>query len=136
MGGFFGWFLVLVFVLAVFNAEKLPALKEMLEEKFKDSVDVAKEGSKLAKDKIKKIKADAEAKKAESVKTVEAEENTPEEIEDALQFMGNYVQKKKAHPTPKAEKNKPVDELEKALNASSAEENKADKPVDLEQNYK
>ena len=56
MDGFFGWFLVIVGVLAVFNAEKLPALRQMLEEKFKDSLDAAKEGSKTMKDKIEKNK--------------------------------------------------------------------------------
>ena len=39
MGGFWGWFIVFVGVLAIFNAEKLPAIRKMLEEKFKDSVE-------------------------------------------------------------------------------------------------
>ena len=38
----FGWILVIIAVLAILNAEKLPALRQMLEEKFKDSVVAAK----------------------------------------------------------------------------------------------
>ena len=52
MGGFFGWFLVIVGVLAIFNAEKLPALRQMLDEKLKGSLDAAKEVSKTTKSKI------------------------------------------------------------------------------------
>ena len=63
MTGFMGWFLTIVLVLAIFNAEKLPALRMLLEQKLKDSLDVAKEGSKIAKDKIKQVKTDIENKK-------------------------------------------------------------------------
>ena len=98
MGGFFGWFLVIVAVLAILNAEKLPALRKMLEEKFKDSVEAAKVGAEKAKTKIEKVKSDIDAKKNSAKETV-AEENTPEEIEEALKMMGNYIntdeQKKK-----------------------------------------
>ena len=52
------WIVVIIAVLAIFNAEKLPALRQMMEEKFKDSVVAAKEGSKVAKSKIKKVKVD------------------------------------------------------------------------------
>ena len=63
MDGFFGWFLIIVGVLAIFNAEKLPALRQMLEEKFKDSVDAAKAGSKTMRDKIEKVKTDIDNRK-------------------------------------------------------------------------
>lgn len=135
MGGFFGWFLVLVLVLAVFNAEKLPALKEMLEEKFKDSIDVAKEGSKLAKDKIKKIKEDNAMKRSEASKAEEPEENTPEEIEDALQFMGEFIDKKKS-PDKKVVAVRKKDALAEALTEQKTAGKPADARVDLEQNYK
>ena len=93
MGGFFGWFLVLIVVMAIFNAEKLPELRRILEEKMKGSVEAAKEGAKLANDKIKKVKTDMENKKNAPAAEVEPEENTPEEIEESLQFMGNYIKK-------------------------------------------
>ena len=63
MGGFFGWFLVFIGVLAIFNAEKLPALRQMLEEKFKGSLDIAKEVSKNTKTKIEKVKTEIDNKK-------------------------------------------------------------------------
>ena len=90
MGGFFGWFLVIVAVLAVLNAEKLPALRKMMEEKFKESVEAAKTGAEKAKTKIEQVKSDIDAKKNSS-KEVVSEENTPEEIEEALKVMGDYV---------------------------------------------
>ena len=67
MGGFWGWFFAFVGVLAIFNAEKLPALKALMEEKLKISLDVAKEGSKRAKVKIKQVKTDMENKKMAEV---------------------------------------------------------------------
>ena len=140
MTGFFGWFVVIVGVLAVFNAEKLPALRKMMEEKLKDSVDAAKEGSKLAKSKIKQVKADIDQKKNAPAEE-EPEENTPEEINESMQFMGEYVNKAEAKKSgkKKAEEAAPVDlgadnpfgtpvESKPAENASSA----PDAPVDLE----
>ena len=94
MGGFFGWFLVIVAVIAILNAEKLPAWRKMLEEKLKDSVEAAKVGAEKAKTKMEKVKSDIDAKK-NSVQTAEAEENTPEEIEEALKMMGDYVKSDK-----------------------------------------
>lgn len=94
MGGFFGWFLVIVVVFAILNAEKLPAWRKMLEEKFKDGVEAAKVGAEKAKTKMEKVKSDIDAKK-NSVKANEAEENTPEEIEEALKMMGDFVNEKK-----------------------------------------
>ena len=94
MGGFFGWFLVIVAVIAILNAEKLPAWRKLLEEKLKDSVEAAKVGAEKAKTKMEQVKSDIDAKK-NSVKTAEAEENTPEEIEEALKMMGDYVKSDK-----------------------------------------
>lgn len=102
----FGWLLVIIIVLAIFNAEKLPALRQQMEEKFKNGMVAAKEGSKLAKDKIQKVKTDIESKKAETAK-VEPEENTPEEIAESMEFMGTFVQeeeKKKASKKPAEKK--------------------------------
>lgn len=93
MTGFMGWFLAFILVIAIFNAEKLPDLKQMLEEKFKNSVDAAKEGSKLAKHKIKQVRSDIENKKNAANAVPEAEENTPEEIEESLKFMGSFINK-------------------------------------------
>ena len=70
MGGFFGWFLVIVGVLAIFNAEKLPALRQMLDEKLKGSLDVAKEVSKTTKNKIEKVKTEIDNRK-----------NAPQEVQ-------------------------------------------------------
>ncbi len=143
MTGFFSWLLIIVGVLAIFNAEKLPALKEMLEEKFKDSVDAAKEGSTLAKNKIKQVKKDIEAKKESSAK-VENEENTPEEIEESLKFMGDYVEKnenqknadkaiKNNNDSAKAKENDGQPKVKKVI----VRPKKADDgPVDLNKNYK
>ena len=103
MTGFWGWFLVLVVVAAIFNAEKLPALREFLEEKLKDSMEKAKEGSKLAKDKIKQVKTDIENKKNTPD---EPEENTPEEIEESLKFMDSYVKEGEKKKAKSAEKKK------------------------------
>lgn len=89
MFGFTGWFLVFIIVLAIFNAEKLPGLQKELEKKFKVSMDAAKEGTKKAKTKINQVKNDMENKKKSPTK--EAEENTPEEIEEALKFMEGHI---------------------------------------------
>ena len=56
MGGFFEWFLIVLGIAAVFNAEKLPALRVLLEEKLKNSLDVAKTGAQTAKAKMEEVK--------------------------------------------------------------------------------
>jgi len=99
-----GWILVIIGVLAVFNAEKLPALRQMLEERFKDSVVAAKEGSKIAKDKIKQVKADIDSKKSAKPEAKVSEENTPEEIEESLQFMGSFIKEDNKKTEPKEDK--------------------------------
>ena len=63
MGGFFEWFLIVLGIAAVFNAEKLPALRVLLEEKLKDSLDAAKTGAQTAKAKMEEVKKDIDAKK-------------------------------------------------------------------------
>lgn len=131
MDGFFGWFLVIVGVLAVFNAEKLPALRQMLEEKFKDSLDAAKEGSKTMKDKIEKVKTDMDNRKNVPQAEKETEENTPEETEEALQFMSNYINKDESEKA--AVKSEETAQAQETTVATTEENEKAeeDKPVDL-----
>lgn len=90
MDGFFGWFVVIVGVFAILNAEKLPGWKKMLEDKIKEGVESAKVSAEKAKTKMEKVKSDIEAKK-NSVKEVVPEENTQEEVEEALKMMGDYV---------------------------------------------
>ena len=116
MGGFMGWFIVFVGVLAIFNAEKLPAIRKMLEEKFKDSVDAAKEGSKAAQAKLKQVKTEIENKKNAPQPQAEPEENSPEEIDEALQFMKGLVKEGKKNAQKSEEK------AEKEAAAKAAEE--------------
>ena len=125
MGGFFGWFLVIVGVLAIFNAEKLPALRAMLEEKFKGSLDVAKEVSKTTKNKIEKVKTEIDNKKNAPQEIKEPEENTPEETEEALKFMSEYINKNQEE-TSTAVPEQTEKEPEKA-----EETPQEDKPIDL-----
>lgn len=140
MGGFMGWFLVFVGVLAIFNAEKLPAIKRMMEEKFKDSVDAAKEGSKVAQAKIQQVKTEMENKKNAPAPEVEAEENSPEEIDEALKFMNSFVQE---HKTEEVQETTPSLEdvfaevvAEKQSEAPVTQEAPAeDAPIDLEHRY-
>lgn len=136
MGGFFGWFLVIVGVLAVFNAEKLPALRQLLEEKFKGSLDAAKESSKTVKSKLEQVKTEIDSRKNTPQAGNEPEENTPEETAEALQFMSNYINKK--NEPAETEKTEPEKtdggtSLADMLNAKAAEDEKADeeKLVDL-----
>ena len=131
MGGFFGWFLVIVGVLAIFNAEKLPALRQMLDEKLKGSLDAAKEVSKTTKNKIEKVKTEIDNRKNAQQEEKEAEENTPEETAEALNFMSNYINKKEKESEEELKSS-----LADMLNAQAeqqikAEENAEDKPVDL-----
>lgn len=125
MGGFFGWFLVIVGVLAIFNAEKLPALRAMLEEKFKGSLDVAKEVSKTTKNKIEKVKTEIDNKKNAPQEIKEPEENTPEETEEALKFMSEYINKNQEE-TPTAVPEQTEKEPEKTEDTPQE-----DKPIDL-----
>lgn len=124
----FEWLLVIIVVLAIFNAEKLPALRQMLEEKFKDSVVAAKEGSKLAKNKIQKVKAEIETKKNAQAEG-EKEENTPEEIAESMEFMGTFVQE---HEQKKTAKKKTAKQEEKVIEMPAPQGNTDEGKVDLE----
>lgn len=131
MSGFMGWFLTFVFVVAIFNAEKLPALRSFMEDKLKSSLDAAKEGSKAAKSKIEQVKTDMENKKNTPARAAEQEENTPEEIEEALNFMGQYTK-----PAEKPAENTAAPEPEQPEPAKKTEEKPTqDAPVDLEHRY-
>ena len=134
MGGFFGWFLTFLLVVAIFNAEKWPSIRSMLEDKIKDSVDAAKVGSKLASDKIKQVKTDLETKRTTAKNENEAEENTPEEIAESLQFMENYIK-----PEETEQKIADVSEDKVVAKTASKEEKKdvpeEEKPIDLEHRY-
>lgn len=125
MTGFMGWFLTIVLVLAIFNAEKLPALRMLLEQKLKTSLDAAKEGSKIAKDKIKQVKTDIENKKNAPAEEQDPEENTPEEIEESLKFMGDFIKQSSKEEKPVAVKEEPVEEKKEP-------EPDPDAPIDLE----
>ena len=114
MTGVMGWILTIVFVLAIFNAEKLPALKQLMEEKFKDSLDAAKKGSEIAKDKIKQVKTDIENKKNATANGHDPEENTPEEIEESLKFMGDFIKKDADNEEKPIEKDEPKEDKQEA----------------------
>jgi Sec-independent protein translocase protein TatA len=124
MTGFFGWFLIIVAVLAIFNAERLPDLQRILEGKFKESLDAANKGKELAKSQIEKAKKNIEAKKNAPATKVEAEENSPEEIEEALKFMSNFTPNEKNKEEQAPTKVTPEEVLSETNTAE------ADKPVD------
>ena len=128
MGGFFGWFVVAVAVLAIFNAEKLPELKSLIEEKFKNSVDVAKESSKIAKSKIKQVKTDMENKKLKA-STEDNDDESPEDIDESMKFMGDYLNKEIER------KNKKKDEPKVVIESEKTKEPEEEKPIDLEHRY-
>lgn len=60
--GFWGWFLVVVLVAAVFSADRLPELKKLLESKTKEGLDAVKKGTKNVEEKIAKIKEEKDKK--------------------------------------------------------------------------
>lgn len=130
MGGFLGWFIVFVGVLAIFNAEKLPAIRKMLEEKFKDSVDAAKEGSKAAQAKLKQVKTEIENKKNAPQPQAEPEENSPEEIDEALQFMKGLV--KDGKKADKKAETEVEQKAEEKVETDVSPKPQEDAPIDLE----
>lgn len=130
MGGFLGWFIVFVGVLAIFNAEKLPAIRKMLEEKFKDSVDAAKEGSKAAQAKLKQVKTEIENKKNAPQPQAEPEENSPEEIDEALQFMKGLV--KEGKKTAKKAEEIAEDAAKEQVEVATPSEPEDEAPIDLD----
>jgi len=58
----FGWLLVIVFVVIVFSAHKLPALKEDLKELADRGLEAAKKGKEKAEAKIAEAKKNKENK--------------------------------------------------------------------------
>lgn len=64
--GFWGWFLVVVLVVAIFSADRLPELKKFIESKTKESVDAVKKGTKNVEEKIAKAKMEKKNKNNES----------------------------------------------------------------------
>lgn len=63
--GFWSWFLVIVFVVAIFNAHRLPEFKKQLENLSKGGIDALKKGTKTAQEKIAQAKAKAERQKTQ-----------------------------------------------------------------------
>ena len=58
----FGWLLVIVFVVLIFSAHKLPALKGDLKELADKGLEVAKKGKEKAEAKIAEVKKNKENK--------------------------------------------------------------------------
>lgn len=54
--GFWGWFLVIVLVVAVFSADRLPEFKKFIEKASKEGVDAMKKGKKNVEQKIAQAK--------------------------------------------------------------------------------
>ena len=67
----FSWILVIIIVVAIFNADKLPELRKALEAKTKEGVEAVKKGQQMAQEKIAQVKEKAkkEEAKAEVVET-------------------------------------------------------------------
>lgn len=69
----FGWLLVIILVIAIFNADKLPDLKKAIEAKTKEGVEAVKKGQQKAQEKLAQVK-EAKAKKEEPKKSDKKEE--------------------------------------------------------------
>ena len=65
-----GWLIVIIVVVAIFNADKLPDLKKAIEAKTKEGVEAAKKGQQKAQEKIAQVK-EAKAKKENAKKDEE-----------------------------------------------------------------
>ena len=59
----FGWFLVIVLVVAVFSAHKFPALQENVKTLTNKGMEIAKKSKEKAEEKIKEVKQKKEKKK-------------------------------------------------------------------------
>ena len=101
----------------------------MLEEKFKGSLDIAKEVSKNTKTKIEKVKTEIDNKKNAPQTQAESEENTPEETAEALQFMSNYINTENK-PQEESSEQPAETTTEDSVKAEKTEDD-ADKPIDL-----
>ena len=62
-----GWLIVIIVVVAIFNADKLPDLKKAIEAKTKEGVEAVKKGQQKAQEKIAQVK-EAKAKKENAKK--------------------------------------------------------------------
>lgn len=58
----FAWILVILVVVAIFEAHRMPELKSAIEAKTKEGVEAVKKGAKKAEEKIAKAKAAKEEK--------------------------------------------------------------------------
>lgn len=58
----FGWLIVILAVVAIFNADKLPQIKSTIEAKTKEGVEAVKKSAKKAEEKIAQTKAKKEDK--------------------------------------------------------------------------
>lgn len=56
------WLLIILAVVVIFNADKLPQWKQLIEEKTKEGVEAVKKGQKKAQEKIAQAKAKKEDK--------------------------------------------------------------------------
>jgi len=56
------WLLVIILVVAIFNADKLPELKNAIEAKAKEGVEAVKKGQQKAQEKLAQVK-ETKAKK-------------------------------------------------------------------------
>ena len=65
-----GWLIVIIVVVAIFNADKLPDLKKAIEAKTKEGVEAVKKGQQKAQEKIAQVK-EAKAKKENAKKDEE-----------------------------------------------------------------
>ncbi len=83
--GFWGWFLVVVIVAAVFGAGKLPELRAIAEQKLKLAVDEAKKKKIEVEDKINQAKEKSKAAKEEAIKKAEEIKREDEEELNKLQ---------------------------------------------------
>ena len=72
----FSWLLVIILVVVIFNADKLPEWKKAIEAKTKEGVEAVKKGQQKAQEKLAQVK-EAKTKKAES-KSSATEEETKE----------------------------------------------------------
>ena len=58
----FGWLIVILAVVVIFNADKLPQIKSTIEAKTKEGVEAVKKGAKKAEEKIAQAKTKKEDK--------------------------------------------------------------------------
>lgn len=58
----FGWLIVILVVVAIFNADKLPQIKSTIEAKTKEGVEAVKKSAKKAEEKIAQAKTKKEDK--------------------------------------------------------------------------